>query len=265
MKRILRHGIIAILGCSTLISCSSEKRTQIEYYQSSYSFVEHEDWATIQHSNTFIENNVYGKDYLRNNHQIVFSDSNASEFGWSWDYKYTSKRISSTPHIVFGKKVWHNHSTIKELPSRIDSIAELYYNFSYQLKATGNLEQAIVLNFTNNIESGPQHVILQLNIILESVGVEEIGEYVGTKNIGRHSFDEYHIQFENNHHKSIILKLKNSEHDFHFNFKPYFEYLIKNNHIESLNYLSVIEMGTFIKWGTGESVFNDFNCSVKLK
>lgn len=265
MRRILSLKSVSIIGCIILLSCSSEKRNKIEYYQSKYDLVKHEDWATIQHASSFIENNVYGKDYLRNNHLIIFSDSNTTEFGWSWDYKFTSKRLSSAPHIVAGKKIWQNHTTIDELPAQIDSIETLNYNFNYQLNATGNIEQVIVLWFTNNIESNAQHVALQLTIILESIGIGNIGKHEGEIKFGDLTFDEYHIQHENTPYKSINLKLKNKTKDFNFEFIPYMKHFIENKHLTPNDYLACVEMGTFIKWGTGESVYKNYKCSLKLK
>lgn len=265
MWRNYKLGSVALAVFIILFSCNGEKKTKLAYYQSKYDFVKHEDWATIQHKNTFIENNVYGKDYLRNNHLIIFSDSNSSAFGWNWDYKYTSKRISSTPHIVLGKKVWQSCSTMEEFPARVDSIASLNYNFNYQLKTTGNVEQAIVLMFTNSAESNAEHIVLQLTIILESIGMSNIGEYIGAANFGKLTFDEYQTTLENNNFKTVILKLNNKTSNFNFDFIPYINHLINNNHIVSKNYLSSIEMGTFVKWGAGESIFQDFNYSIKLK
>ena len=246
-------------------SCNQIKNEKFRQYQLKYAFVMMEDWSRILLDNSIIENNVWEKEYARNNHQIIFSDVTGKEFGWYWQYAYTTKRLCATPVYILGKKPWFDTTTISLMPLQISAIDTLSCSFEYNSEATGNYENSLSIWITDKKRSDGSDIACQMVCVYGNVGTEKLGTFKNTVQIDNNIMDEYIYRVEYGIFEMVIFYLNSKESKLKFNLKEYLAYLVEKKYINEQNYVSSVELATSVKWGKGETVFSDFNFKINSK
>jgi hypothetical protein len=263
MKKVfIVINLCVIILC---LSCTQASDKKLKYYKSKYAHASIDEWSRINLKNAIIENNVFGKEYGRNNFQIIFSDSTGSEFGWYWDYAYTTKRISASPVHIVGKKPWFDTTTNTLMPIKIADIDSLFCEFDYTSNATGNYENSLGIWITNKKKSNDTSIVFQMVCVFGDVGTDKLGTYTKTLKMGNIETDVYFYRGKEIYFGMLLFYLKTKDSNLKLNLKEYLNYLITNKYIEKSDYAASVELATSPKWGTGETVYKNFNFVISSK
>jgi len=265
MTKTVSLWIIAII-VSVNVACKDKKNNIVEDEKPGPLTTETqcEDWAELVYSEYILSNNVWGKGDINDYEQCIELSYNETIYIFSWNWEWVasgSGDVKAYPEIIYGWKPWSEQSTTNNLPFQLSDDHTIIITWeSMDLEFTGVGNLAFDIWLTNNTPPNANNITREVMIWLENYNQVPGGQLIEQTTIDSVHFKFYKadwdwtylafIQTSSNTKKKINLHL-------------FLKYLIENNYINSTEYLSAIEFGNEIIYGTGKTAIRNYTIDIK--
>lgn len=200
-----------------------------------------------------------------------YNSNSACNLGWNWNWPAGSSTssVKAYPAIVYG---WHwtsGYGTSTSLPVRLWDNYNVRTSVTYRLNATGTYNAAYDLWFHNtNLASWGSKPTQEVMIWLNNTNAGPAGSYVETVTIGDTSWKVYKGWITANSSTGegwnvfSFVRSSNTS-DTTLNLKNFTDYLVYTKKwMSNSEYLSSVEFGNEIFWGTGGMYITKYSVSV---
>jgi hypothetical protein len=268
MKKEIIYCFLIIFVLFEINSETTKNNTLAKYYLNKNYFVDSNDWAEIKFKEYVLSNNVWGKKNIKNYEQCIFLNKKIELYGWAWEWPDIGNNVRAYPEIIYGKKPWADFSTIKELPSRINTY-DFIIQYEFELNASGEYNTAFDIFLTNSKDSSPESITHEIMIWVTNsemsptgfqpneifyLNNKEISLYVKKSlEVGDYSYDYLCFKYSANIHKGKI------------NLSFFINHLLELGLINKDLFIASIEFGNEVVKGQGEMIIKKYNISIKNK
>lgn len=206
---------------------------------------------------------IYMNKYYNSNSACILGSN------WNWPVGSSTYSVKAYPSIVYG---WHwtsGYGTGTSLPVRLSDNYNVNTSVTYSLKSTGTYNAAYDLWFHDtNSATWSSKPTDELMIWLNNTNAGPAGSYVETATIGGTSWKVYKGWITSNSATGegwnvySFVRSSNTS-STTLNIKNFTDYIVMNKGwMSSSKYLSSVEFGNEIFWGTGGMYITKYSVSV---
>ncbi|MBN2730586.1 MAG: hypothetical protein JXR53_15285 [Bacteroidales bacterium] len=225
-----------------------------------------EEYVTFDINDSYyLQNNVWGfyaASYDSGFTQCIFYDTiHPSNFGWKWELEGTSK-FPSYPRVSYGWNPWFDESTTSKLPMKINSLYSVTSSFDKEYSFNGKYNTSFDIWLTSSDKPHEDNISAEIMIWLDSNTPPDTELTIESVVINNETYSFY----KNTDWYSFPLLIfvnKDTTWSEQVNIHSFIEYLVRNDHISSDDYLSAIEFGNEIWSGTGTMQIKNYKIDIE--
>lgn len=216
-------------------------------------------WERLILGEYILENNLWGKQDVKNYRQCVFIQpgKGSPQMGWAWHWP-RKPRVLGYPGITYGKKPWNKRSTTVHLPASVTK-KKIEVTYDADIKASGIYNLAFDIWICSSPFPTPQNVTKELMIWMIDHGTIPLGTHRADAVIAGITYklyidDDVTLGLESGSRKYIAFVAQGHYEKATVPIDRFLSYLVRHNYISAADYIASIEFGTEIV-GEGEKLF----------
>jgi hypothetical protein len=279
---IMKNSLL-LLCCflGLLISCKSDGAGCREFASptDNPAVMKSGDWDRLGGDGFYIINGIWGKGGITDYKQYIYKANNGSIFpmGWKWHWpRKNSNQVKSYPHIACGQNPWENSSTNRRFPIRVDKIHKMVvsYDITHCVNGKYNLSFDLWITKTPDRTSPPEeNIVREVMIWLDYEGRDCLPRNWFARKVTIDG-EVYRLYIAKNrsqktgtggrYTRDYFAFLKEEpEYSGQTDIAEFLRYLAARKYILPAEYLRNINLGNEIWYGSGETIVNNFQLSIK--
>ena len=273
--RLLRILILCTVFLLPLCSCTSvNKDIDVKYKpEGTITASACRDWESVLYGTQYrVVNNVWNKKAATGSRfQTVFVENNGSStgLGWQWDWTNSSGMVVAYPEVIYGDKPWDALSGIASPFPCQAGLCTITADFDTSVNANGVYNMAFSIWCVSGLPQGIDNITHEIMIWTMNRGMKPAGKKYSDVVIDGKDYNVYvkggHTDNSGGSNHSwtyIAFEAKQDITGGPFCVSKFMEYLINQNLLDSTCYITSVELGNEIVYGTGCTEVQNYAVSV---
>jgi hypothetical protein len=276
--KLLRMVILYAVLLLPLCSCTSVSNDMDVKYepQGTVTAYAGKDWESLLYDTQYrVVNNVWNKKAAAGRRfQTVFVENNSSStgFGWQWDWANSSGMVVSYPEIIYGDKPWDPLSGVDSPFPCQAGLSTITADFDASVNARGVYNMAFSVWCVSGLPQGIDKITHEIMIWTMNRGMKPAGKKYSDVIIDGKEYDVYvkgghtdNSGGSNHQWTYIAFEAKQDITGGPFPVSRFMEYLISRNLLDSTFYITSVELGNEIVYGSGCTEVQNYAVSVSKR